>query len=268
MPGANHPPVETISFGQDVRSEAALAFMPTREGYERDFNLAAGGVGKVDTWTAVTVRCLLEYHARYMQRSVTLVPPRQADAGRILISMLGAAPSHFRVVPSSAVPARRASAALVPAARVQGHGDVFAIGEEIVDRVASNHRRRDARFLAGAFGAFAENVLVHAASSPIGGIGAVGFDRFEPELQVVVADLGNSIASKRDAVASLEQAVANSVKGEKALASLVEEARYREIDFTLTLATGTARAYWRQNRWSYAQGPAVPGFLAAASIHQ
>jgi hypothetical protein len=51
------------------------------------------------------------------------------------------------------------------------------------------------------------------------------------------------------------------------LNTLVESAQHREIDLSLTLASGNGRLYWRGGRWHKATADTrIPGFTSALTL--
>jgi hypothetical protein len=150
---------------------------------------------------------------------------------------------------------------LLAARRIISLEHADALFDDLVDR-SGGRLREPVRFAAKHLPELALNALTHGSNSPTAPVVCGIHERDEDEVQLVVIDLGNRMA--REDAEALEHAVRGRPEGH--LRSLVESAGARDIDLSLTLASGVGRVYWRGGRWSRATAEPVPGFTAALTL--
>lgn len=235
--------------------------LPRRGPAPSEVLIRGEGLRSIDGWGAAALRTRIEYHARYQARRVTLSPPTNADAWRLLHALIRVDhPAHL-VVPNDAEPVDPSAprSIILPAVAVTTLDAADAIGERLLDE-ARGRMRRQLRFIASALPEFVLNAFSHASASPTKPVACVFHDRSEDELQLVVCDLGEQIARHADATAALEGAVSGRPEG--GITTLAEAAHTRRLDVTISLASGNGRLYWRAGRWHPATAQAVAGFTA------
>ncbi len=94
--------------------------------------------------------------------------------------------------------------------------------------------------MASAFGVLGENALIHAPDSRLEDRG----NRIEREagvLQLVVTDLARGLADAEDADEAVIDLVERSQRPRWGLDGLIAEARRKDIDFELRIASATGR---------------------------
>ena len=84
--------------------------------------------------------------------------------------------------------------------------------------------------------------------------------------QLVAADLGGTVSGSPDAPAAVRAAVRQSRKRFGGLHATLLLARQRNLDITMTIASGTGRARWR-GRWHYYDAQFMPGWCVGLSVH-
>jgi hypothetical protein len=256
-----------ISLAGEIRGESGLQYLPAiGERVDDELLLHAKGMTGVDAWLGVAMRARIEYHARYFQRPVCIVAPDDRRTWRLLASLVGELPAQVSLARGDEWPPGRAQAALLPAQRLEGLGLVDQLADFLPSYLARNYPRTEARFLAAAFKTLAENSHLHARDSPIGAIAAILYDGRDHALQLVVVDLGQSVARVASAEQALEEIQARSASGGGGLVELTRVARRRNLDLELTVAAGSGRLHWSAgtDRWSTETTWAVQGFAVGA----
>jgi hypothetical protein len=250
------------SLPSELRGEEALVMLPQRGPAPAEVLIRGEGLRSIDGWGAAAVRTKIEYHARYQARRVTLSPPTNAEAWRLLHALIRVDHPEHLIVPNDAesVDPSAPRSVILPAVAFRSLDAVDAISERLLDE-ARGRIRQQLRFVATALPEFVLNSLTHASASPTRPVACVFHDRSEDELQLVVCDLGERIARQAHAAAALQAALA--ARSEGAITTLAEAARMRGLDVTISLASGSGRLYWRAGRWHPATAQAVAGFTAA-----
>ena len=253
----------------DLRGEAALvALLPQAGEDASEVLLVARCLKRVDAFTACALRASIEVQARLRSTRVTLSPPAGAETHRTLWHLLGGGlPRHFSLSNDASPPAERAPRTVLLPATVIGSisdGDRIA---EVVPRLCGAMRSRPRRVIAGAFHELVENGLSHAGDSPIGVVACIFHERAEHAVQVVVTDLGGSVAHEPDAAMALRSCLAKSAKAGGGLASLGDQiGRFDDIEGRILIASGNARLRWENAEWAAAQAQYVHGFTASVSV--
>ena len=186
----------------DLRGEAALsALLPRADASE--VLVVAKGLKKVDAFTACALRALIEYHARRHATRITLSPPDDTETYHTLLHLLGEGlPGHFCFSNDASPPAEQAPrTVLLPVTVIDSFSDCDRIAE-LVPRLCDAMPPRLVRLIAGAFAELVDNSLFHADDSPIGVVACIFHERTEHALQLVVTDLGRSVAHEQDAAVS------------------------------------------------------------------
>lgn len=247
----------------DLRAEAALQLLPQRGTTPDELMLLGEPVRHIDAWGGAALRTTIEYFARYQQRQVTLSMPESRPACELLHGLVRHDhPAHL-VLPSDSNQhdAPQPPNVLLAARRVPAPEHADALAEDLFER-GSGRLREPIRFAAKHLPELSLNALTHGGNSPTAPVVCAVHEREEDEVQLVIIDLGSRMA--RDNAEALEHAVRGRADGH--LRSLVESAQARDIDLSLTLASGVGRLYWRDGRWSRATAEAVPGFTAALTL--
>ena len=257
-----------VSITGDQRGESALAHLPVLGNPVEEVLIEARGLSHIDAFTAVTLRALVEYHGRHGQQTVTFRPPEGATTWSVLSNLMGRdLPRHFCLARETSPPASRARAAVLPTQRVETLDVADLIADGLPDVIGDEYGRRNARFLAGAFGALAENALVHGSRSPTSALAAIGFDREANALQLVVNDLGKGLSLADDPEEAVIDLVERSGDTGGGIAGLARDAERKEIDLDLRIASSGGRLSWRGGVPKVSAAQAVPGFTAAAIVH-
>lgn len=247
----------------DLRSEPALLVLPERGAAPEEMFFLGEPVRHIDAWGGAALRTAIEYFARYHQRQVTLSLPESKPACDLLHALVRhCCPRHLVLPtdsPDHAAPQPRN--VLLAARRILSLEHADALADDLFDR-GGGELLATVRFAAKYLPALALNALTHGKNSPTEPVACAIHERDENEVQLVVIDLGSRMEGE-DA-ATLERAVKGRSDG--TLRTLVESATARDIDLTLTLASGKARLYWRAGAWSRATAEPVPGFTAALTL--
>ncbi len=130
---------------------------------------------------------------------------------------------------------------------------------------------RPVRLIAGAFEELVDNGLFHADDSPIGVVASIFHERAEHALQLVVTDLGGSVAHEPDAAAVLRSCFAKSEQADGGLVGLADQIgrfgdRFGDIEAHISIASGNGRLRWDSAEWAAAQAQYVGGFTASVSF--
>jgi hypothetical protein len=257
------PQFETL--WRDVTGEGALTVLPQRGRWPDELLLLGEPVESIDGWGAAALRTKIEYVAGHLQRRVVLSLPRDSGARLLLYHLLGGDPPRHLVVADDSPPVDEPAprTILLPAIPVPTEERATMLAEHLWDRAKGDYGRALA-LIAKNLPELVWNSLVHA-SSPTAPVVCVFHERDEDELQLVVCDLGDSVAAGPNPAAHLANLVIGRDGG---LESLVGSATARRIDLTLTLATGIGRLYWRAGTWQSvtAVDEPVAGFAAALTV--
>lgn len=257
-----------VSISGDQRGESALAHLPTPGAAREELLIEASGLAKVDAFTAVTARALVEHYGRRGQQSVTFCPPTATAVWNLLSNLMGSdLPRHFALVDGASPPSSRARDAVLPTQRVESLNVADLLADGMPRVVGDAYGKRNARFLGAAFGALAENAVLHASDSPVGALAAIGYDRESHALQVVVTDLGAGLGAAEDPEEGLTELMERSDAKLGGVAGLTRDAQQKGIDLELRIASAGGRLSWRNAVPRVSGAQAVPGFTAAAIVH-
>ena len=263
MSGAPH--FETLP--PSLCGEEALALYPRRGAAPREVMLFGEGLQTIDAWGAVTLRQKIEYHARYQQRRVTLSPPTNDSSWQMLFWLLETSHPRHLVLPDQAadLPAARPRNILLSAQPIASSDIAFERAADIRAR-AGGELGPAIRFAVAQLPELVLNAATYAADAPTGPVACMLHDRTEDEIQLVVGDLGDTIARHADAASVLEEVVLGRDEGN--LLDIAGLAESRQLDISITLASGTGRLYWRAGQWTtVGEQIDVPGFVAAITVH-
>lgn len=253
-----------LSLPIDFRFEPALNLLPERGSPPSEVMILGDSVRAIDAWGGVAVRAAIEYYAGRHQRRVTLSPPLDTEAWRLLSSLIrDEPPAHLTLSFDAADLPKVARSVLLPAVPFRTVVEAEQAAGVLVGR-ASGRTRRAVRFAASALPELVDNSLRWTSSTPVLPIASIIHERNEDEIQLVVVDLGEAVGRTANPAASLASAVAAAPNG--GLTSLGEVAVARGIDASITLAAGVGRLYWRRNTWIRARGDPVRGFVAAVTV--
>jgi hypothetical protein len=242
-----------ISISGDQRGEAALTHLPVPGANGEELRIEAGGLSDVDVYTAVVIRALAEYYGSRCRMVVSLQPPRQAATWRLLAALLGRGlPEQFCLAPETEFPAMGSRAAILPTRLIDSLDDNDEVADHVVDLIGNNYGYRNADLMAAAFGVLGENALLHGVDSPVRPIAAIGHERESNVLQLVVTDLGRGLVSA-DPYEHMIDLVERSEQTRGGLYGLNAEARRKEIDLELRIASSAARLSWRGERPSVSE---------------
>jgi hypothetical protein len=251
---------------RELAGEDALLELPLRPGLAvTEYCIEGGNLDAVDAYGGAALRARVEYCARYRQRQVTIMPPRNTRAWSLVYATLANdAPRHL-VLPNHKVasPGKAPRSVIVPAIPVSDVGTALAIGDMVVGQAAGEFRRQ-LGFLGAHLPELVDNALRWASDSPIKPVVCVMHDRTTDRLQLVVVDLGERISRRGDAADAIMAALKQAPEG--SLQSLVEEASYRGLDAEVGLAAGLGRVRWTTGQWTEAGGSDVHGFAVAVSL--
>lgn len=258
-----------VSISGDQRGETALANLPTVGVGDEELRVEAGGLVKVDAYTAVALRALVEYYGSRCHKMVTFRPPASDETWALLAGLLGAGlPEYFCLAAGASFPRGRSRAAILPTRRIESLDDNDEVAEGLLDLIdGDTYGRRNVALMATAFAVFGENALIHAADSVIGTLAAIIYEREASTLELVVTDLGRGLADAEDAYETVIDLVERSQQHGGGLDGLVADARRKEIDLELRIASSSGRLLWRNGVPNVSEAQAVPGFTAAAIIH-
>jgi hypothetical protein len=251
----------------DLRGEIALDYLPRRGSAPEDVMIACGAITLVDAWSFTTVRTLIEYPATRLLVPVHFMPPSDDSTCETLLAGLGVLPKGVTVAPG-APPDPDDHNIILPATRI----DSYAIGDAIAEHLPNTTRTagtatRERVMIALALQELVDNTLTHA-KSPTDAIAAIAVEPEESELQLVVTDLGSSVADDPNAAHLLEAAW--NARGERGgLPSIVSGAERRGFDLSLLIYAGTGRLACRTGGQATltSEEPHIPGFTVAVTIH-
>lgn len=260
---------------RDLRGEAALAALLPQTGRDAsEVLVVAKGLEKVDAFTACALRALIEYYARRRATRVTLSPPDGTETYRTLWHLLGEdLPRHFCFSNDASPPAERAPrTVLLPATVIDSFSDCDRIAD-LVPRLCEAMPTRPVRLVAGAFAELVGNGLFHADDSPIGVVASIFHEPDEHALQLVVTDLGGSVAREPDAAVALSSCIAKSEQTYGGLAGLADQigrfgGKLADIEARISIASGNGRLEWSnaESEWTTARAQHVEGFTASVSF--
>jgi hypothetical protein len=257
-----------VSFSGDQRGESALTHLPARHAERQELLIQASGLAKADTYTAVVTRALIEFYARRGQQTVTFCPPADPPTWGLLATLIGCdLPRHFTLTDDAPKPPT-ARAAMIPVQPIASIEVADLLTRGLRQEIGETYGKRNIAILEGAFGTLVENGIEHAPDSPVGVLAAIGHEREAHVLQLVVCDLGAGLGAAADPEEAMIELVERSQSRPAAgLAGMVADARRKEIDLELRIASGASRLSWRHGVADVRADQAVPGFTAAAIIH-
>ena len=114
---------------------------------------------------------------------------------------------------------------------------------------------------------------LYAGDSPIGVLASIFHEPDEHALQLVVTDLGGSVASEPDAAVALSSCPAKSEQADGGIASLADQirrfgGRFSDIEARISIASGNGRLQWNnaESEWTTVPAQRVEGFTASVSF--
>lgn len=258
-----------VSISGDQRGETGLANLPTVATGGEELRVEAGALVKADAYTAVALRALVEYYGSRCHKTVTFRPPRSDETWTLLAALLGAGlPDYFCLSAGASFPVERSRAAILPTRRIDSPDDNDQVAEGLLDLIDGDmYGRRIVALMASAFAVLGENALIHAPDSVTGTLAAIAYERDASTLQLVVTDLARGLAGAEDPYEALLDLVERSQQDGGGLDGLVADARRKEIDLELRIASSSGRLSWRNGVANVSEAQAVPGFTATAIIH-
>lgn len=254
------------SFAGDVRGELALSHMPVRGQPPCEWLIHANDLRNIDAWGSVALRTSIEFYARYQSRQVTVSPPSDLQVWHLLYHLLCEdSPTHARLSEDSdAPPGPAPSTIILPSQRVRSLERADQITSGLMG-VPPGPLAKSIRYLASQIPELVDNSLRHGVGSPVAPVVCLYFDREEEQVQLVLSDLGTKYEKAENADENLLSDV--TARGDDgALFAAVDLAASRDIDASLTLASGNGRVYWRKGKWTTAQDIAVNGFVSAITV--
>jgi hypothetical protein len=226
----------------ELVGEDALTQLPIRGAAPSELCLEARNLSVIDAFGGAALRARVEYHAWYRQKQVMVTPPADHGAWSMLYAMLeNEAPQHL-ILPSLRIPrpGPPPRSILIPAIPVRDEAVAEVLGSALAAQAGGDFQRQ-LRFLGAHLPALVDNTRRWAADSPIGGATVCAVHhRPTDELQLVVCDLGSSVARQADAARVIVDAI--TVVPEGSLQSLVNEAAARELAAKVLLASGPGHA--------------------------
>lgn len=269
---ARELPKEHDSLRMALRGEQALAQLGPlttarlASPYRRV--LVASGLKACDCYGGAVLRVCVDRHlAASTENRAEIWEPTNPEVWSRMHDLLSPLPDGCELAGDRPLPARNQEI-IFPAMKIEEPEVAVLLGQTIM-RVGSRLGigSSPARAVAQAIVALAENAREHAADSSIGVLVACALEHPTNELHLLALDLGGTLATSEDAPVQLRDALAHSRARPGGLASLMLLAERRELDATLRLASGPARARWRANdRVRYEVSAPVPGFVASFSV--
>jgi hypothetical protein len=264
------PPVWSIS--GDVRGERALRYLPPPSSPGDQVLVACDNISAADAYSGVAIRSLLEYAAARLLMPVTLSLPQDDAVRTILCDLVGGLPNGVRIARGASAPTGSSARVILPAARVRDVGFAELVTNHLPDTPrTAGATRRELNFLSASLGELLSNALLHSRS-PIDAIASVAHEPEEDELQLVVTDLGMTIARASDAAQALDSAWKTSEGRSRfpgGLASIGVRAERLNLDVSVSLYAGNGRLFQRAGTTHLAsEEPFIPGFTAAVVLHR
>jgi len=225
-------------------------------------------------WASVVIRALLEYAATRLMMPVTLSLPTDTVVRRDFFDGLGALPNGVVLARGAKTPSGESKRVILPACRIRdlGFAELVASHLPLTTRSAGV-ARRELAFIAAALQELTSNAVLHA-QSPIDVIAGVGYDPEYDEVQLVVADLGDTVSRHDDASVVLQEAWQTSEQRKRRVPSglpgIVLNAEARSLDASLNLYSGTGRLIVRAggDPQILTEQPYVPGFVGNVLLHR
>lgn len=260
-------PRSVLILGADRRGESALQLLPDASRGAGEELIAGGALAALDCWTAVCLRARLELHARQLQHRVTLELPRRPEPSLLLRSMLGELPAQVVLGQGASVAVGVSRAAILPAQRIESRPVMETIADDLPHRIAATHSRRCARLIAGAFAELVDNALRHARDSPISTVAGVAYEPTPHALQLVVVDLGRSLAQPEDTGARLLEALQPREGALRAFDWIAQLSKGQSRDVEIAVASGGGRLRLRGGEgWVLSRGLPTPGFAVGVTL--
>jgi len=268
----NHLPQPIWSLVGDVRGARALAHLidpkqPKDGVTERLFGMSA--VTSVDAFSGAVVRASIEDHlASVHDGTVSIWQPNEEPAWETLHDLLGPLPKGCQFPQDTSSPVRDRRVFL-PAQRVDDMETADLLARYVHGAGASaGLSAKESGFLATALPALVENGLRYAMNSPCGVVVCGAVERESGDGQLVAVDLGDSISGAQDASVALRRCLERSRQNFGGLEHVRGLAAQRDLDVSILLASGIARARWRRGgSWRYNEVAFAPGFCAGISVH-
>jgi hypothetical protein len=253
-----------------IRGQRALATFADLLGpADQELNLVLYGLSRVDAWTGVLLRATIERHlATDTSNRIVVWEPRDPAMWRQVSSLIGAMPSRAQYCGDQPAP-QLDPAVLVPATALRDEEDVDLIDRVVLVNAAklAGVDQRARGLMREAFGELAEDALLHSPPGAMRTLACVARETDSSELTTALWAPAARLAEDPHPVERLREMLMSSREDLTALGSLAEAAGRRSVDASLTIAASTARARWRNDRWRYSEGPAMPGFAAGYTLH-
>lgn len=220
-------------------------------------------VERIDAWGGAALRCMVEYHARFLQRRTTLIPCSAPEAWGLLYGLIrDDAPPHLVLHNEAAEPEPAIPPSVLLSARPVAAIDQASMMAERLLEAAGKKMERPARFAAKYLPEFIQNSLKHSEWGPVPPIACAFHDSTSDEIQLVVVDTGTPRSSKKE---SLEARV---LGGESSsLATLVKAGR-DSFNVKLELAAGEERLRSTGSSWISGEKDPISGFCTALTVSE
>jgi hypothetical protein len=255
---------ELDSLPAELVGEDALTQLPLRTALPSEIWLEARSLTSIDAFGGAALRTRVEYHARHRQKQVMVTPPANDEAWSMLYAMLENDPPAHLILPSHRVPrpGPLPRSILVPAVPANTRL-AEALGSAVAAQAAGEFRRQ-LRLLGAYLPELVDNTQRWATDSPLPATVCLLHHRPTDELQLVVCDLGSSLARRADAARALNDLIAAAPEG--GLQSLVDESAERDLGARVVLAAGPGRLRCDGGDWQEGGGSQVDGFATAVVL--
>jgi hypothetical protein len=225
-------------------------------------------VTQVDTIGAAVIRAALDAHLADPRHTATIIEPSASDIWTFFSDAIGRPPPGAKWAGTRSV-AARGTDVLIPASPIQPD-EVQLLRQTIKTFAAAlGHPTRAGGLLRDAATVFLDNVAEHAPDSPTPPTVCSAFEPVGRNLQLTCINLVRSSADAPADVSDVERMVEDPDESFRSLAWLARRRR-DDLEFTVTLSTGTAHARHRTGgTWTFtATDRPVPGFIASIDIHR
>ncbi len=272
MTGVNQQP---ISLTGSVVGPHALRHVPDLRGVQsggaEELLIEARGMTGADAFTAVAIRAVIERHLA-SDADATVCPwfPRDPACRRRLHYLLGALPERCALPDDYRVP-RRDPRILIPALAVVDIDEAELIGRTIRAAGSSSHLGNlrlavaHAQFLAVSAVALLDNALTYASDSGCAPIISCAIEAESRDVQLVVYDLGERVATNAHSLARLRESLDRSRANFGGLTNVLDLARRHGFEASMVIRSGTAFARW-DGSWETREVAYSPGWGTGITV--
>jgi hypothetical protein len=260
------------SISGDIRGDRALRYLPPASSPCDEVMVLCAGVERADAYSGFALRSLLEYvSGRLLVPVVLEFPDPSANIAIKLSTLIGTFPNGVRPVADASFPVGSDRSVVMPAVRLQNVGFAELVSDAMLDFDRPGEVDfRSIRFLAAALLALADNGIKYA-KSPVDVIACLAYNSDENEIQLVVGDLGHTVARHADVsnlLAELWQKSTTTGRSGGGLVGICKLAEAGGFDSSLAIHSGSGRMTCRAGEPpSFQKGePAVPGFVASVRV--